>query len=125
MASRGFAFVEFEDSDSVDKTLLQQFHPLDGVLLEVKRSYIRNPKPRPPQQRRMGPPAPPKFDKGPRSRVPACALAITPFPRHVEIKPKPDPGIPLDRCESATSGSFASNNQALKPEPGFVKTEND
>jgi len=125
-SARGFAFVIFEDGDSVEKTLLQQYHQVDGLTLEVKRAFLKNPN----AQRRPPPdpfrrPAPPKFDKGPRGRDPTLPVSITPFPRLSpisDIKPKKeeDGGVPLDRCDSATSGSIASNHYKVKDE---VKTE--
>ena len=69
-------------------------------------------------------PRPPKFDKGPRCRAPATSLSVTPFPRHVDMKMKLDPGfnVPFERCASASSGSIDSRHQAdIKPDT--IKTE--
>jgi len=127
--ARGFAFVQFEDSDSVDKTLLQHYHIIQGLLLEVKRSFKKNPAPKP-RPSQFAVPRPPKYDKGPRGRASTSSLSVTPFPRHVDMKLKLDPGastsspspVPFDRCSSASSGSIDNHQQVVvKTEP--IKTE--
>lgn len=109
LSNRGFAFVEFAESDAVEKTVLQQYHPIDGLVLEIQRARIMRPEDRKNRRPRdpRAPPPKPKFDHGPISRSEGANICVTPFPRHVEIKPKKDDGepIPFDRAASASTVS--------------------
>jgi len=86
--ARGFAFLTFANYDAAEKSLLQQFHPIEGVVVEVRPAFKH--KPKDPQQFRPRPPGEPhKFDVGPRGRLrPGEFLVIHPFPRPVPMKVK-------------------------------------
>lgn len=104
--SRGFAFCTFAESDSAEKALLQQFHPIEGVLVEVRPAMKRRPTaaPRPPRP----PGAPFRFDVGPRGRLaPGEFLIVHPFPRPVPMRVKKE--------DQPTSG-FPANPYVVKKE---------
>jgi heterogeneous nuclear ribonucleoprotein A1/A3 len=40
---RGYGYIEFTDTDAVDKVVLSKIHVVNGVRLEVKKAVIRQP----------------------------------------------------------------------------------
>ena len=84
--SRGFAFVCFSLSDSAEKALLQQFHPIDNIVVEVapaKKKLRKTPQPPRPRNASI------RYDVGPRGRLrPGEFLVIHPFPRPVPMRVK-------------------------------------